>query len=542
MSTNLLYLINPSTSRDILDLRTEGARYRLNGVDYDYRLSGDVKVSGNSVSNVVRAAPGVSLDARQLLGGEDCIFFTGHWSNYTKTLTDDGAIVFTRTVDGQVERVMVGNGRIGVTRDLLVFADGSVRTDTVREALTTKGLAASTEDLKTQGALTDTTADDWNTQVTSGNPGALLPDNPGGSVRGFAKPGPNFALPTPGVAQVLAGSAGVDQVFVTPGATVNAKNLLGGEDRIFFTGTWADYHKTLDSESGSIILTREVNGKTEHVTVGNGLIGLTRDLLVFADGAVRTDTVRYTLAGKGSSATVDDLKAQGALTSDTVDDWREDTFTRGAGDVTIDTVSGDDQVNAAERNAGVTVSGRAAAGSAVELEWGGTRKSVTADTEGKWSAGFDRSEVPADGNSTITAAGKTSINTRAVVVDTVAPKVPTIDDVTGDNRITAAERAAGFTLTGTAEPDGKVLMNWFFGTSSTEPAITKTVAVDSAGRWSMSVSSSEFPSFVGPSVVYTHSIDKAGNTHSYYTQIVQVEAPAPAASAIDTMANMVIGA
>lgn len=40
MSTNLLYLINPFTSRDILDLRTEGARYRLNGADYEYRLSG----------------------------------------------------------------------------------------------------------------------------------------------------------------------------------------------------------------------------------------------------------------------------------------------------------------------------------------------------------------------------------------------------------------------------------------------------------------------------------------------------------------------
>ncbi|PXX59487.1 hypothetical protein SAMN05660489_04512, partial [Pseudomonas sp. LAMO17WK12:I10] len=57
MSTNLLYLINPSTSRDFLDLRTEGTRYRLDGVDYDYRLSGDVKVGGNSVSNSVWAAP-----------------------------------------------------------------------------------------------------------------------------------------------------------------------------------------------------------------------------------------------------------------------------------------------------------------------------------------------------------------------------------------------------------------------------------------------------------------------------------------------------
>ncbi|PXX71819.1 hypothetical protein SAMN05660489_02412, partial [Pseudomonas sp. LAMO17WK12:I10] len=294
-----------------------------------------------------------------------------------------------------------------------------------------------------------------------------------------------------------------------------------------------------DSESGSIILTREVNGKTEHVTVGNGLIGLTRDLLVFADGAVRTDTVRSTLAGKGSSATVDDLRAQGALTSDTVDDWKSDTFTGGPGAPKIAEVGYKDQVSKYHKySGGVSVYGSAAAGSTVELEWAGARKSVTADANNQWSTSFSSDELPADGNTTITATvtsqtGKVSTINRMVTVDTIAPDKPVLDPVTGDNRITAAERAAGLTLTGSAEAGSKMVVYWNLDGDS------KNVNVDDTGKWSLTLTNEQILN--GNGTLHLLVRDQIGNSSDRDYQ-VQMDASEPGTLIVSPLDNMVIGA
>ncbi|PXX48964.1 hypothetical protein SAMN05660489_06406, partial [Pseudomonas sp. LAMO17WK12:I10] len=267
----------------------------------------------------------------------------------------------------------------------------------------------------------------------------------------------------------------------------------------------------------------------------NGLIGLTRDLLVFADGAVRTDTVRSTLAGKGPSATVDDLKAQGALTSDTVDDWKSDTFTGGPGAPKIAEVGHDSQVNADEKSLGVTVSGRAAAGSSVELEWAGARKSVTADANDEWSVGFSSSEVPADGNTTITATvtsqtGKVSTINRMVTVDTIVPDKPVLDPVTGDNRITSAEQAAGLTLTGSAEAGSDIVIAWKWYTR---------VKVDDAGKWSLTLTSEQI--LDGNGTLRVVAEDQALN-RTYRDYQVQMDTSEPGTLIVSPLDNMVIGA
>ena len=333
-ATTLRYLITPSTQREVLDFRGGDAQYVLNGVEHSHQPTGKVEVAGNGTVNTLWAAPGVTLDARQLMGGSDVILLGGTWAEYTKVLDAlAGNITLAREVDGKLEIVIVANGSLTVTQDRLVFADGSVRTDTVRKVLANKGATASVDDLKAEGLMTGTTtADDWDASVTSRNPGALLPTEPGGSLQGATMAqGVNFALPSAGDEHLLVGSGGVDQVYITPGARVNARQMLGGEDRIFFTGAWADYSKELDGTGGVIIFTREVSGQTEHVTVANGQVSTSRDLLVFADGAVRNDTARLTLLNKGLAATVGDLKDQGALTSSTLDDWRSDTYSKRGG-------------------------------------------------------------------------------------------------------------------------------------------------------------------------------------------------------------------
>ncbi|AMS13797.1 hypothetical protein A3218_05610 [Pseudomonas chlororaphis] len=533
------YIINQTANREVLDFRPIGAKYTLDGVEYDYATNADAEISGNGLPNTVWTASGASIDARQLLGGTDVVLFGGKWADYTKTLdTVAQTITFNRTVDGHTEQVIVANGHLTLQKDLLVFADGAVRTDTAHLALT-QNLGASVDDLKAQGALTtNTAADDWNASITSSHPGTLLPDNPGGSIFAIAAAPTNFALPTPGVTQVLSGSGGVDQVYITAGSTVDARQLLGGEDRIFFTGKWADYTKTLDAVAQTITFNRTVDGHTEQVIVANGHLVMQKDLLVFADGAVRTDTARLALT-QNLGASVDDLKAQGALTTNTAaDDWKMTTFTRwGVKAPMIDAVTSDDKVNSSEKQAGVLVSGSADANSKIQLEWGGVQKSVTAGADGKWSATFSNTEVPADGKTVLSVSAVDSTGyvsapaTRDVLVDTAAPVAAVVQPIGGDGKINAQEKHDGIVIAGTAEPGSTVTVNL--------GGVPKTVPVDSNGNWQVPYSDQELPADGNP-VMKIIVTDPAGNVTSKDVPLVidtTVAAPVINAVATDDIVN-----
>jgi len=122
----------------------------------------------------------------------------------------------------------------------------------------------------------------------------------------------------------------------------------------------------------------------------------------------------------------------------------------------INQVAGDDKVNAAEKSAGVTVSGRAEAGSRVDVTWGSITHTATATDNRTWEVNFNSNQIPADGSYTIKAtatdaAGNTSAaGTRSVAIDTTTP-TPVINQVAGDDRVNATEKNAGVTVTGMAE-------------------------------------------------------------------------------------------
>jgi len=193
---------------------------------------------------------------------------------------------------------------------------------------------------------------------------------------------------------------------------------------------------------------------------------------------------------------------------------------------TIATVAGDNAVNAAERTAGVPVSGTAEAGSTVTVTWGTTSKTATADASGNWSVNFASGEVPANGSTTISATARdaagnaSTAGTRAVTVDTAAPTTPVVDAVAVDDVVNAAERTAGVAVTGDAEAGSTVTVTW--GTTS------KTATTDASGNWSVTFATGEVPAD-GNTTISATARDAAGNVSSAGTRAVAIDTVAPGA-------------
>ena len=147
----------------------------------------------------------------------------------------------------------------------------------------------------------------------------------------------------------------------------------------------------------------------------------------------------------------------------------------------IAAVSGDNIITAAEKTAGVAVSGTAEANGTVELKIGGTTKLVAVDAEGKWNTTLSAAELPAaDGQHTLTAtaidaAGNRGPAATSSVTLHTNSKAPVIGIIASDDIINAAEAAAGVKLQGSAEAGSKVELT--FGTNKV------AATADANGHW-----------------------------------------------------------
>jgi hypothetical protein len=113
---------------------------------------------------------------------------------------------------------------------------------------------------------------------------------------------------------------------------------------------------------------------------------------------------------------------------------------------TIAVVAGNDVVNAAERDAGIVVTGTAEAGSSVTVTVGAVSATTTATAAGTWTASFDGRSLTdvglvAVGATATDAAGNASNQvTRQVVFETIVPGAPIISDnvaaITGNGPVT----------------------------------------------------------------------------------------------------------
>ena len=124
----------------------------------------------------------------------------------------------------------------------------------------------------------------------------------------------------------------------------------------------------------------------------------------------------------------------------------------------LNTIATDDIINAAEKTAGVTISGTAtgANGETISVSWGGIDKTATIANNGTWTVTYNTADIPADASSSAisanvsdTAANPATEVSKTVVIDTTAPTI-TINTVATDDIINAAEKTAGVIVSGTA--------------------------------------------------------------------------------------------
>ncbi len=250
-------------------------------------------------------------------------------------------------------------------------------------------------------------------------------------------------------------------------------------------------------------------GQTLTVTLNNN----TYQTTVQADGTWSVNVPATDLSGLTASsytvtATVSDkagnlASADHALAVDVI-----------APDLTINTVAGDDIINAIEHGQALVVSGTstgAAAGDVVTVTLNGKNYTTTLDASGNWSVGIPAADVTAlaTGSQTITAslsdrAGNSDSTTHDVTVDLSGPTL-TINTVSGDDIINNAEKTQDLIISG--------------GSSGLATGTTVTV-LDASGNWSVGVPASVVSALANGTVTINASVtDAAGNSGSATHQV-----------------------
>ena len=159
---------------------------------------------------------------------------------------------------------------------------------------------------------------------------------------------------------------------------------------------------------------------------------------------------------------------------------------------TIAAVEGDNRVTVAEAADGVVISGRSEANATIEIAWGTTSRTATADASGNWSANFTTVPQVATGGAATQvsavavdqAGNRGAAATASVFVEAPFPP-PTINAVTGDWVVNSAEAAAGVLITGT-HAAGVTAMQLTIGT------VTVPVTLGAGNTWQASVSAAQW--------------------------------------------------
>ena len=235
-------------------------------------------------------------------------------------------------------------------------------------------------------------------------------------------------------------------------------------------------------------------------------------------GVVRTATVapdgRWTVTFPGSQVPADGTTTAIARAVDNVGNTSSasrsilvDTSTQ----VTLNSpVTADDRISGSERSNGFAVTGTAEAGATISVNIDGAIRTTTADQFGRWTANFLGGDLRSgvyQASMIVTAtdvAGNTATTSRMIAVDTQTSVTINAGQAGGDNLISGAERTAGVTLTGTAEPGATVEVS-FHGT-------TRTVTAGANGQWAATFATAEIPAGTSSSSVLVRATDAFGNT------------------------------
>ena len=273
--------------------RTEATREALLDFNLNYPEYENLSLVGQNLtfrnnfqSTDLFVRPGVSitLESSTNTNVADKIYLQDSWADYRNFISlANGTLTLSRGSGSTQEKVEFLSARdsndmlVFNSKDVLVFKDGSVTVKQVFDAL-------SPNPVVTLNALT----------ATGPTSSATLPTIPASpsivDIKAVLVESENVVSFGPGTKLTVSGSSGIDRVYVKEGSEVYAVNMRGGIDEIYVRGKSTEYTPDL-STLGVLKLTRSVtlgaNTYTESVSVGSSLMN--NDLLVFADGAIRTN-------------------------------------------------------------------------------------------------------------------------------------------------------------------------------------------------------------------------------------------------------------
>ncbi|EPY2151626.1 Ig-like domain-containing protein, partial [Escherichia coli] len=186
--------------------------------------------------------------------------------------------------------------------------------------------------------------------------------------------------------------------------------------------------------------------------------------------------------------------------------------------VSINAITADDVINAAEKGAALTLSGSTSgveAGQTVTVTFGGKTYSATVAANGSWSTSVPAADMAAlrDGDASAQASvsnvnGNSATTTHAYSVDASAPTV-TINTIAGDDILNAAEAGAALTITGSSTAEARQTVTVTLNGTN----YTGTVQTD--GSWSVSVPSADLSTLTASNYTVNAAVsDKAGNPAS----------------------------
>jgi hypothetical protein len=233
-------------------------------------------ISGSNAVDDIVIQPGNRYDLTNTKGSADRIYFSKEFSEYAEGMyvePQTGIIEIVRNLglgDEEVVKVIASS----IASDILVFTDGAVSTDILKNAILQEGSLTEISLDKIDSLSTSSGASDTQAIVK-----AIALDKNGETFFSF---GPYVDL-------TISGSQGIDKVYITPGDTVDVSNLKASQDEIYLLGSWDSYQKTITA-SGNLVITRDVTvaGQrvSEKVTLPSGANAATNDLLIFVDGAI----------------------------------------------------------------------------------------------------------------------------------------------------------------------------------------------------------------------------------------------------------------
>ncbi|MGT2397281.1 beta strand repeat-containing protein, partial [Enterobacter roggenkampii] len=186
--------------------------------------------------------------------------------------------------------------------------------------------------------------------------------------------------------------------------------------------------------------------------------------------------------------------------------------------ITISSVTDDNVLNAAEKGQDLVLSGTSSnveAGQTVTIIFAGKTYTTTVDANGDWTWTVPAADLSGlkDGDASVQVSvtnvnGNAASSAQAFSVDTTAPTV-TINTISGDNMLNAAEAAQDLTLSGTSTAEaGQTVTVTFNGNQY-------TAQVQADGRWTLDVPAADLSGITDGSAAVTATVsDKAGNPAS----------------------------